>query len=118
MEREHLLPAVFVTVAFIILLVFASGVFAAPRAGSQEECAAIADMGVTARALAEEKLSVGATMSVMGRMYHPALMAKWGESIVKAAHRDQRAAKDFAGALANSCMERQGVMDSFLGTSL
>lgn len=91
---------------------------AAPRAGSAEECAGIADMAITARAMAEEKVAQEVAGRVLARMYPKELLAKWSESIVRTAYNEARGAAAFASDLLLACRRSGGVVDGVLGVSL
>jgi hypothetical protein len=100
------------------LMVASGAALGAPRAGSAEECAGIADMAITARAMAEEGVSRERALKVLARMYPTELLVKWHETLLGAAFSDKRAAKEFAGALLKSCYQGQGVVDGFFGTGV
>lgn len=122
---EHLKHVQAFWVRLMLLLVllaaalsFAVRAEAAPRAQSAQECAAIADMGITARALAQEELAVEAMMRVLARMYPEKMMGKWALSLAQAASRDKASAKDFAAKLYEACLTSQGSVDGVLGVAL
>ena len=104
-------------VAFCALAALALGAFAAPRAGGPEECAVIGDIGITARALAEEGLAQDSARRILDRMYPAALAAKWADPILRIAYTDKRSARQFANDLGSACMQRMGDVDGFLGVN-
>lgn len=106
-------------VALLALTVsWAGGAHAAPRAQSADECFLITDMGVTARALAEEGLALEAAVRVLARMYPEKMAAKWALAIAARAQTDRRTAKEFAARLYEHCTTNTGNVDGFLGVAL
>ena len=104
----------------IVLTLFVAVAYGAPKAQGRDECIALWDTALVARALAMTGHDIPATRAVMVLVY------SWGNdqrleaivtAIVAAAQTDKSAtAGDFAKRVARACLDRQGDMNSVLGT--
>lgn len=103
---------------FALLLSFAKPVLSSPRAADGNECVAIADMALVARALAEEGLPAATIGKAMIRIYKQELIEKWLGPIVAAAVNDPRSAGQFATDLGRACLQSRGATEGFFGTGV
>jgi hypothetical protein len=93
---------------------------AAPKAGSQEECVAFADLALTHRALVVGGVEDGQRSKVIAEMYlFPTIPAMaLSDAIRKAAEKSDLSARDFANKLGDTCIKGRGNMDSMLGSDV
>ena len=83
---------------------------------SQEGCYMVADVVITARALARANISKDASLPILTDMYEVNMHPLMGE-VLDASHleSEQRTAKEFAQAFATSCLQNGGDTSKFFG---
>lgn len=104
--------------AVAVLAGAAVAAYAAPKAPDARACELVADMAVTARALAEEKVDRAAADRVMNHVYavHTALGAALMKAITDTAFMSPGPSPvEYSAVLFDSCMRNQGDMDGVLG---
>lgn len=91
--------------------------YAAPRAENASECAGAADMALVSRALAAEHLDPSNAEEILRRIYvnDTEVQVAMLLAVLRAAYRTELVAKDFSTLLYQTCMRKQGDMDSILG---
>lgn len=113
-----------VAVLMFALTVFAFPAKAAPYAASAEECAAYADMALTAHALARQGIKRDTADAAMAEIYSGAAgerIQKIMRLIVRAAYRDDAkdiTPSDFGTLVGRICLGSRGNMDAVLGSDV
>lgn len=103
---------------------FSSSAHAAPKAENAEECVAVADMALVARALAESKeplVPAANAEAMMLRIYNVA-ESEHGLALMRAvianAYKIDAAPSDYATELMRQCIRGRGDMDGILGSDV
>ena len=115
--QESRSAAIAIIVLLLLCVAMATGALAAaaPKAGSAEECAYVADMTLTSRALAEEGVAPAQARKVLARMYVNAVAPAWIEAIVPWTYAARRPSSQLASEFLNTCMARGGHVQDLLG---
>lgn len=116
---RHLVVVILGSLAIAVLLApyMAKPARGAPRPHTQQECAIVADIAVTAGALAQE-VDRATADRVVARIYDLTAAGKAiADAGLKAAYRDKPDPQLFATALMQACM-RSGDMSGILGVGI
>lgn len=105
-------------VMILLVLILPLTVWAAPAAKDSMECGMAADMLLTARALAQEKIAEKKIHAILARMYAPAAIEKWADALVTHAQRASSSAEDLSVQFQNHCTGFRGNVDGLLGIKL
>ena len=118
MQPRWIVRTAIAVTAWLALALITLPLWAAPRASNSTDCGNAADLLLTTRALIEENLDEPKVRAVLVRMYTPAHIAKWADTLIVYAQRATVPAETLAIGFYTYCTAARGNVDGLLGVRL